>query len=83
MTLQGQYAPAGILGGVVFSIGSLKAFFVSSAPEARGGHAMERKLLHIATFPVWLVITSYNHFGTPNQINCTNTADPTDGNTPS
>ena len=23
---------------------------------------------------------SYNHFGTPNQINCTNTADPTDHN---
>jgi prepilin-type N-terminal cleavage/methylation domain-containing protein/prepilin-type processing-associated H-X9-DG protein len=35
-----------------------------------------------ASFPDWLVINSYNHFGTPNQIECTNTSDPTDGNTP-
>jgi prepilin-type N-terminal cleavage/methylation domain-containing protein/prepilin-type processing-associated H-X9-DG protein len=34
------------------------------------------------TFPNWLVINSYNHFGTPNQIPCTNTADPSDGNSP-
>jgi prepilin-type processing-associated H-X9-DG protein len=34
------------------------------------------------TFPNWLVINSYNHFGTPNQIPCTNTADPSDGNKP-
>ncbi len=33
-----------------------------------------------ATFPDWLVISSYNHFGTPNQIPCTNSSDPTDGN---
>jgi prepilin-type processing-associated H-X9-DG protein len=33
-----------------------------------------------ASFPDWLVINSYNHFGTPNQIPCTNTADTTDGN---
>jgi prepilin-type N-terminal cleavage/methylation domain-containing protein/prepilin-type processing-associated H-X9-DG protein len=26
----------------------------------------------------WLMWQSYNHFGTPNQINCTNTADPYD-----
>ena len=31
-------------------------------------------------FPGYLVWQSYNHFGTPNQVNCTNTADPTDGN---
>ncbi|MHC5543180.1 H-X9-DG-CTERM domain-containing protein, partial [Singulisphaera rosea] len=30
----------------------------------------------IATFPVWLVLTSYNHFGTPNQMNCTNPGEP-------
>jgi prepilin-type N-terminal cleavage/methylation domain-containing protein len=35
-----------------------------------------------ASFPDWLVINSYNHFGTPNQIPCTNTSDPTDGNSP-
>ncbi len=33
-----------------------------------------------ASFPDWLVISSYNHFGTPNQIPCTNTQDSTDGN---
>jgi prepilin-type N-terminal cleavage/methylation domain-containing protein/prepilin-type processing-associated H-X9-DG protein len=33
-----------------------------------------------ATFPDWLVISSYNHFGTPNQIPCTNSLDPTDHN---
>jgi prepilin-type N-terminal cleavage/methylation domain-containing protein/prepilin-type processing-associated H-X9-DG protein len=35
-----------------------------------------------ASFPDWLVINSYNHFGTPNQIDCTNRSDPTDGNSP-
>jgi prepilin-type N-terminal cleavage/methylation domain-containing protein len=35
-----------------------------------------------ASFPDWLVINSYNHFGTPNQIVCTNSSDPTDGNSP-
>jgi prepilin-type processing-associated H-X9-DG protein len=33
-----------------------------------------------ASFPDWLVINSYNHFGTPNQIPCTNSSDSTDGN---
>ena len=29
-----------------------------------------------ASYPAWLVVQSYNHFGTPNQISCTNgTAD--------
>jgi prepilin-type N-terminal cleavage/methylation domain-containing protein len=35
-----------------------------------------------ATFPSWLVLSSYNHFGTPNQIPCTNTSDVMDGNSP-
>ena len=30
----------------------------------------------IATFPVWLVINGYNHFGTPNDMNCTNPGEP-------
>lgn len=29
-----------------------------------------------SSFPTWLVINSYNHFGTPNQIPCTNDSDP-------
>ncbi len=33
-----------------------------------------------ASFADYLMWQSYNHFGTPNQINCTNTADPTDHN---
>jgi prepilin-type N-terminal cleavage/methylation domain-containing protein/prepilin-type processing-associated H-X9-DG protein len=32
------------------------------------------------SFADYLMWQSYNHFGTPNQINCTNTADPTDHN---
>jgi prepilin-type processing-associated H-X9-DG protein len=33
-----------------------------------------------ANFPAWLTMNSYNHFGTPNQIPCTNdTADATTG----
>jgi prepilin-type N-terminal cleavage/methylation domain-containing protein len=31
----------------------------------------------IAAFPVYLVTNSYNHFGTPNQIACTNPGEPT------
>jgi len=36
----------------------------------------------IATYPMWLVINAYNHFGTPNQMNCTNPQEPSgiDGN---
>ena len=38
--------------------------------------------LWIATYPMWLVINAYNHFGTPNQMNCTNPSEPSgiDGN---
>jgi prepilin-type processing-associated H-X9-DG protein len=34
--------------------------------------------LWIGAFPTYLMWQSYNHFGTPNQINCTNPADPND-----
>jgi prepilin-type N-terminal cleavage/methylation domain-containing protein/prepilin-type processing-associated H-X9-DG protein len=34
--------------------------------------------LWIGAFPTYLMWQSYNHFGTPNQINCTNPADPKD-----
>ena len=36
--------------------------------------------LWAGAFADYLVWQSYNHFGTPNQINCTNTMDPTDHN---
>jgi prepilin-type processing-associated H-X9-DG protein len=36
--------------------------------------------LWAGAFADYLVWQSYNHFGTPNQINCTNTSDPTDHN---
>jgi prepilin-type processing-associated H-X9-DG protein len=35
-----------------------------------------------SAFPSWLMWQSYNHFGTPNQINCTNTSDSMDHNNP-
>jgi prepilin-type N-terminal cleavage/methylation domain-containing protein/prepilin-type processing-associated H-X9-DG protein len=38
--------------------------------------------LWAGAFPDWLVWQSYNHFGTPNQINCTNSLDSTDHNSP-
>jgi prepilin-type processing-associated H-X9-DG protein len=38
--------------------------------------------LWAGAFPDYLVWQSYNHFGTPNQVNCTNAADTTDHNSP-
>jgi prepilin-type N-terminal cleavage/methylation domain-containing protein/prepilin-type processing-associated H-X9-DG protein len=38
--------------------------------------------LWAGAFPDYLVWQSYNHFGTPNQVNCTNAADTTDHNNP-
>jgi prepilin-type N-terminal cleavage/methylation domain-containing protein/prepilin-type processing-associated H-X9-DG protein len=38
--------------------------------------------LWVASFPNWVVINGYNHFGTPNQIPCTNRLDPSDANSP-
>jgi prepilin-type N-terminal cleavage/methylation domain-containing protein/prepilin-type processing-associated H-X9-DG protein len=38
--------------------------------------------LWAGSFPDYLVWQSYNHFGTPNQVNCTNAADTTDHNSP-
>jgi len=36
----------------------------------------------LGTFSIWQVVNGYNHFGTPNQLNCSNPSDPglaTDG----
>jgi prepilin-type processing-associated H-X9-DG protein len=52
----------------------------ANAPGTRGIRYCGNSELWAASFPDWLVWQSYNHFGTPNQINCTNTSDPTDGN---
>jgi prepilin-type N-terminal cleavage/methylation domain-containing protein/prepilin-type processing-associated H-X9-DG protein len=52
----------------------------ANAPGTRGIRYCGNAELWAAGFPDWLVWQSYNHFGTPNQINCTNTSDPTDGN---
>jgi prepilin-type N-terminal cleavage/methylation domain-containing protein/prepilin-type processing-associated H-X9-DG protein len=54
----------------------------SNAPGTTGIRFCGNAELWAGAFPDYLVWQSYNHFGTPNQINCTNTADPTDGNTP-
>ncbi|MGP0068525.1 MAG: DUF1559 domain-containing protein [Isosphaeraceae bacterium] len=52
----------------------------SSAPGTTGIRYCGNGEVWAGGFPDWLVWQSYNHFGTPNQINCTNTSDPTDGN---
>jgi prepilin-type N-terminal cleavage/methylation domain-containing protein/prepilin-type processing-associated H-X9-DG protein len=64
----GQNATAAAVLQMYQSCGSASTFirFCGSAEQWIGG------------FPEWLMWQSYNHFGTPNQINCTNSADPQD-----
>jgi prepilin-type N-terminal cleavage/methylation domain-containing protein/prepilin-type processing-associated H-X9-DG protein len=50
----------------------------SSAPGSRGIRFCGSAEQWSSAFPSWLMWQSYNHFGTPNQINCTNTSDPKD-----
>jgi prepilin-type N-terminal cleavage/methylation domain-containing protein/prepilin-type processing-associated H-X9-DG protein len=50
----------------------------SNAPGATGIRFCGSAEQWSAAFPSWLMWQSYNHFGTPNQINCTNTTDPND-----
>jgi len=45
-------------------------------PGTAGGRYWTPSQLWIATYPQWVVITNYNHFGTPNQIGCHNPSDP-------
>ncbi len=52
----------------------------ANAPGTRGIRFCGNGELWAGGFPDYLVWQSYNHFGTPNQINCTNTSDPTDHN---
>jgi prepilin-type N-terminal cleavage/methylation domain-containing protein/prepilin-type processing-associated H-X9-DG protein len=50
----------------------------ASAPGSRGLRFCGSAEQWAAAYPSWLMWQSYNHFGTPNQINCTNTSDPND-----
>ncbi len=54
----------------------------SNATGATGIRYCGSGELWAGAFPSWLMLQSYNHFGTPNQINCTNTMDTMDGNSP-
>jgi prepilin-type processing-associated H-X9-DG protein len=50
----------------------------ASAPGSKGIRFCGSAEQWAAAYPSWLMWQSYNHFGTPNQINCTNTSDPND-----
>jgi prepilin-type N-terminal cleavage/methylation domain-containing protein/prepilin-type processing-associated H-X9-DG protein len=50
----------------------------ASAPGSKGIRFCGGAEQWAAAYPSWLMWQSYNHFGTPNQINCTNTSDPND-----
>jgi prepilin-type N-terminal cleavage/methylation domain-containing protein/prepilin-type processing-associated H-X9-DG protein len=52
----------------------------ANAPGTQGIRFCGNAELWAGAFPDYLVWQSYNHFGTPNQVNCTNTSDPTDHN---
>ena len=52
----------------------------ASAPGTTGIRFCGGAELWAGAFADYLMWQSYNHFGTPNQINCTNTSDPTDHN---
>ncbi len=54
----------------------------ATAPGTKGIRFCGNGELWAGAFPDYLVWQSYNHFGTPNQINCTNSADTTDHNSP-
>jgi prepilin-type N-terminal cleavage/methylation domain-containing protein/prepilin-type processing-associated H-X9-DG protein len=50
----------------------------ANAPGSRGIRFCGSAEQWAGAYPSWLMWQSYNHFGTPNQINCTNTSDPND-----
>jgi prepilin-type processing-associated H-X9-DG protein len=50
----------------------------ANAPGTWGIRFCGNAEMWIGAFPSWLVWNAYNHFGTPNQVNCTNTQDPKD-----
>jgi prepilin-type N-terminal cleavage/methylation domain-containing protein/prepilin-type processing-associated H-X9-DG protein len=54
----------------------------ASAPGTQGIRFCGSAELWAGAFADYLVWQSYNHWGTPNQINCTNPADTTDHNNP-
>ncbi|WP_435020608.1 DUF1559 domain-containing protein [Tundrisphaera sp. TA3] len=54
----------------------------ASMPNTALGRYWCTSQMWIATYPEWLTISGYNHFGTPNQMNCHNPSDPgTNGST--
>jgi prepilin-type N-terminal cleavage/methylation domain-containing protein/prepilin-type processing-associated H-X9-DG protein len=73
----GAAAGSGMAGALAF-IQACKNIPGSQGTRFGGGPGQ----LWIATYPMWLVINAYNHFGTPNQLNCTNPSEPSgiDGN---
>ena len=50
----------------------------ANAPGSKGIRFCGGVELWAGAYPSWLMWQSYNHFGTPNQINCTNTSDAND-----
>jgi prepilin-type N-terminal cleavage/methylation domain-containing protein/prepilin-type processing-associated H-X9-DG protein len=49
----------------------------NNIPGSQGVYAMRTPgQLWIATFPQWVVVNGYTHFGTPNQVSCYNPSDP-------
>jgi prepilin-type N-terminal cleavage/methylation domain-containing protein/prepilin-type processing-associated H-X9-DG protein len=73
--------------GVAYGTGYAGALQFVKACQAIPGTAGARfgggnGQMWAATFPGWLVISAYNHFGPPNSLSCTNPAEPggVDGN---
>ncbi len=49
----------------------------NNIPGSQGVYAMRTPgQLWIATYPQWVVVNGYTHFGTPNQVSCYNPSDP-------
>ena len=66
--------------GLTGALGMYQA--CANAPGTQGIRFCGSAELWAGAFADYLMWQSYNHFGTPNQINCTNPLDPTDRNSP-
>jgi prepilin-type N-terminal cleavage/methylation domain-containing protein/prepilin-type processing-associated H-X9-DG protein len=55
------------------------ASYVAACNTVSGGNrsANQSGEMWIGAFPLWLAYNSYNHFGPPNQVACTNPGEPT------
>ncbi|AGA31374.1 DUF1559 domain-containing protein [Singulisphaera acidiphila] len=69
-------SPTGV--GVTGNVADATTFVraCQNLPGTVTGRYWTASQLWIATYPQWVVITGYNHFGTPNQMNCHNPNDP-------